>query len=108
MRFVLDVTWVAIYELGEAVRTRLFQLVLLAYAGGIGFSSWLLVEILRQMETAAATAMGVPPTTRPGAMMGKLVENGQLRDLLTPIVGSGDVQLLLHRPILALWTGAAA
>ena len=107
-RFWTDVAWVGVYELGEAVRTRLFQLVLLAYAGGIGVSSWLLVEILHQLETSAAAAMGVPATDKPGAMASTLLGNGELKDLLEPIVGGGQVDALLSRPILALWTGAAA
>ena len=44
IRPLLDTLWVAVYELGEAVRTRLFQLVILAYLGGIGFSVWLFTD----------------------------------------------------------------
>ncbi len=109
MRFSADVWWVAIYELGEAVRTRLFQLVLLAYAGGIGASTWVLVKILQQFERAAAETLGVPPTERPGAMMGTLLANGDLAGLIGGIVGEGnDPAALLREPLLGLWTGMAS
>jgi ABC-type transport system involved in multi-copper enzyme maturation permease subunit len=106
-RFSADVWWVAYYELGEAVRTRLFQLVLVAYTGGIAAATWVLVQILVQFESAVAAPLGVPTTDRPGAMMSVLLENGKLADLLGPLLGRDtDVAALLHEPILGLWTGA--
>ncbi|MFZ5479845.1 MAG: ABC transporter permease subunit [Myxococcota bacterium] len=107
-RFLLDVVWVAVYELGEAVRTRLFQLVLLAYAGGVAVATWLFTEILRHMEEPLAESMGVPPTKRPGAMMNTLLERGKLDELLEPVTGADGVAHLLDEPVLALWTGAVA
>jgi hypothetical protein len=108
-RFVADVYWVAIYELGEATRTRLLQLVLLAYAGGIGVATWILVQILKTLEASVAETMGVPGTERPGAMMATLLGNGQLQELLTPVVGEHtNIAALLHEPILGLWTGVAS
>ena len=56
-RFWSDVWWVAVYELGEAVRTRLFQLVLLAYAGGIAASGTVLVLILKAAEVRGIPAL---------------------------------------------------
>ena len=56
-RFWTDVWWVAVYELGEAVRTRLFQLVLLAYAGGIAASGTVLVLILAVAEDRLAETL---------------------------------------------------
>ena len=93
MRFLADVRWVAVYELGEAVRTRLFQLVLLAYAGGIAASGTVLVLILKAAEDRMAETLGMPATIRPGAMMGKLLENGELAG----IISERDIVRLLGR-----------
>lgn len=108
IRFLADVAHVARYELGEAVRTRLLQLVLLGYCGGIAFADWMFVELLGQLEASLASTMGVPATKRPGAMVGQLVKDGQLSDVFGAVVGREDVGPLLDRPVLALWTGAAA
>ncbi len=108
-RFLADVGWVGVYEVGEAVRTRLFQVVLLAYAGGIAASIWILTKILHTMESAAAVTLGVPATERPGAMLQSLVAGGDLARLLQPVVGDGnDAAALLSEPILGLWTGVAS
>ena len=106
MRAVLDTLWVATYELGEAVRTRLFQLVILAYLGGIGFSVWLFTKILSEAENRLAETLGVPATSHPGAMLPQLLQNGEIRDLLAPIVGGESAAAaLLSQPALGLWVG---
>lgn len=109
-RFFADIGWVAVYELGEAVRTRLFQLVLLTYAAGIGASTWVLVRILGRIEEGLAGTLGVPATERPGAMMGTLLENGDLTQLVGPAVDQPDevVEQLLREPIVGLWTGVTS
>ncbi len=99
----------AVYELGEAVRTRLFQLVLVAYAGGIAASTWVLVELLQSLEASVAGTLGVPATERPGALMEQLRDDEQLALIVGGMAGDGaDVTALLQEPVLALWTGAAA
>ncbi len=106
MRGLLDTCWVAAYELGEAVRTRLFQLVILAYLGGIGFSVWLFTKILGEAENRLAETLGVPATSHPGAMLPQLLQNGDVRDLLAPIVGgTSAADALLDQPALGLWVG---
>lgn len=105
-RFPSDVWWVAVYELGEAVRTRLFQLVLLGYAGGIAAATWILVKLVANFEQSAAASLGVPATRRPGAMMDTLLADDQLVRLVGEFVGPGnDVGVLLEEPLLGLWTG---
>jgi hypothetical protein len=104
-----DIFWVAAYELGEAARTRIFQLVILAYAAGIGAACWVLVRILSQLESAAAQTLGVPTTEKPGAMMQRLMDEGQLVELVKGITGNdAEAASLLGEPIVALWAGAAA
>ncbi len=106
IRSLLDTWWVAVYELGEAVRTRLFQLVILAYLGGIGFSVWLFTEILSEAEARIAETLMVPATKTPGALLPQLLQNGDIRDLLAPLVGGDQAALaLLDQPPLGLWVG---
>ncbi|MFN7144989.1 MAG: hypothetical protein ACK4YP_14525, partial [Myxococcota bacterium] len=108
-RFVADIGWVAVYELGEAVRTRLFQLVLLAYVGGVAAWVWGLVEMLRSFEKSMAGTLGVPATERPGAMMQAVIEKGDLTRMLGGMIGDdNDVAALLDEPLLALWCGVAS
>jgi hypothetical protein len=109
MSAIRDVLAVARYELGEAARTRLALLATLGYAVGIGATNWIFVQVLKQMENAAATAMGVPATDRPGTMAQHLLEKGQLRDLMEPLVDAGDgIETLLQEPLIAAWSGATA
>lgn len=108
-RFATDVGWVAVYELGEAVRTRLFQLVLLAYVGGVAGWAWLLVEMLKSFEASMAQTLGVPATERPGAMMQSVIDRGDLPRMLGGMIGKDtDVTALLDEPLLALWCGVAS
>lgn len=108
-RFLADVYFVARYELGEAARTRLFQLVMLGYSGGIVASTWVLVKILVQLEANVATTMGVPTTEKPGALMNTLLRDDGLVDLVSGFAGGDEVaRALLTEPILGLWTGATS
>jgi hypothetical protein len=108
-RFAQDVWWVAVYEVGEAVRTRLLQLVLLGYAAGIGGACWLLIRILRELEAPIAAQMGLPATERPGALMEQLLASDSLRSLVSPLAdGSSAAADLLQRPLLGVWAGAAS
>lgn len=109
MGWLGEVGQVARYELGEALRTRLFQLVMLAYVGGVGFANWVLVQILKDLEARFASMMGVPPTDRPGTMIAVFQRNGELQRLLESLLGSEDAaRALVEVPILATWSGAAA
>lgn len=107
LRFWQDVWFVAAYELGEAMRTRLFQLGVLAYLGALGLGNWALVKVLKEAETTMALSLGVPSTEKPGAMVGELVRRGELVDLIAPLVGGREnAGVLLGEPILGLWAGA--
>lgn len=110
LRFWREVGWVALYEAGEAARTRLLQLGILAYLGGLGFFNAILIMILREVEGEAARALGVTPTSRPGAMLGQLQAEGKLDDLVSFLAGeqSGEARKLLSEPLLGLWATAGA
>lgn len=108
-RFATDLWLVCRYELGEALRTRLFQVVMVAYLGGIGLGNWILVVILREAEATLAAALGVPATQRPGAMVAELVKRGELLEVLGPMVGSREAATrLLAEPVMALWAAGFA
>jgi ABC-type transport system involved in multi-copper enzyme maturation permease subunit len=104
MKFLRETLWVGWYETVESVRTRLFQIVILAYIGAVGASNALFVAVVKEMEEHAAEAMGVPATTRPGAMLGSLVEQGEL-DEMVEFIG-GNTELLQWHP-LVLWASAS-
>lgn len=106
MRFWRDVWLVARYEAQEAMRTRLLQVALLGWAGLVVAADGLFLWILHEIEVAMAGAMGVPETRRPGAMLGKMMAEGELDGVARAIGGSENVAWLLRQPILALWSGA--
>lgn len=108
-RFAADTWHVAAYELGEATRTRLLQLILLAYLGAIGFGDYIFIRILREAEASVAAQMMVPATERPGAMLGQVLANGEMLNILGPLVGTKEAaKALFSEPLLALWAGGLA
>jgi len=108
-RFAADVWWVAVYELGEAARTRLFQLVLLLYVGGMVGATWFFVKLLQSAEESAADTLGVPSTARPGAMMDTFLKNEELIAFVGKLAGEGtNVPELLREPLLGLYIGMIA
>ena len=104
--FLRDVWLVAVYEAQEAVRTRLLQVALLGWAGIVVAANGLFLWVLHEIETAMAGALGVPATNRPGAMLGKMMEEGELDGVARMIGGSENIGFLLQQPILVLWAGA--
>lgn len=104
--FLRDVWLVAVYEAQEAVRTRLLQVALLGWAGIVVAANGLFLWVLHEIEAAMAGALGVPTTDRPGAMLGKMMEEGELDGVARMIGGSENVSFLLQQPILVLWAGA--
>lgn len=109
IRSLTDTALVARYELAEALRTRLFQLVVLAYLCGVALSVWLQVTVLWVAESNVAEALQVPMSSRPGTLLPRLLANGAVRDALAPMVGGRDAAgALLDQPVLALGVGLTA
>ncbi len=106
LRLLRDTGWVAVYEVSEALRTRLFQIAVVVYVGGIGAGNATLILALHRMEAEFAEMLGVPTTRRPGSMLGALQESGRLTEVLSPFVGEADAARLLDDPILAIWASA--
>ncbi|GDX83049.1 hypothetical protein LBMAG42_48600 [Deltaproteobacteria bacterium] len=104
-----DILVVAAYELAQARRTRLLQVLVLGYAAATGAAHWGFVQGLKEAERSIALAMGVPPTDRPGAMIASVLSSEDLRRFITNLIGS---EALLERlatvPVLAIWSGAVA
>lgn len=99
-----EIFWVARYEVGEAMRTRLFQMGLLAWLGGLGAFNGLLLVILSHLENEAADLMGVAHTWRPGAMLAQLQADGKLDEFAEILGGEGRASSLLRDPLLGLWS----
>lgn len=101
--------WIAAYEVGEAARTRLLQLLLVAYAACVALSTWALVRLLSYAERAVAERLGVPTTRRPGALIDEVLVSGSVAEPLRAFLGSGVAdQLLDGSSFVALWFGATA
>lgn len=107
--FVRDLLVVAVYEFQQAARTRLLQVGVLGYAGVTLAAHAAFVEGLQEAERSVALAMMVPPTEKPGALIGAALQSTELRRFLADIIGSeSTLDRLTEAPILALWSGAVA
>lgn len=107
--FVSDVAVVAIYELQQALRKRLLQVLVLAYAAAMGAAHYGFVQLLAQLEHEAAVTLGVAATEKPGTLIGEVLRSETLREVLGDLVGSPALlDRLLDTPVLALWSGMVA
>lgn len=99
-----DTALVARMELSRSIRTwRALALVLVLVLAVVG-ADLLFVGVLKSMENALAVQLGVPPTDRPGAMLGQLLENGTLREMLSDMVGDpATARAVLDQPVMALF-----
>ncbi|MCK6529576.1 ABC transporter permease subunit [Myxococcota bacterium] len=101
--------WIAAYEVGEAARTRLLQLLLVAYAASVALSTWALVRLVAFAERAVAERLGVPTTRRPGTLIEETLRSGSVTEPLRAFLGNGVAdQLLDGSSFVALWFGATA
>lgn len=106
---VADILVVAGYELAQARRTRLLQVLVLGYVAATGAAHWGFVQGLKEAERTVALAMGVPPTERPGAMIASVLASEDLSRFLTNVIGSESLlERLATAPVLAIWSGAVA
>lgn len=106
---VADILVVAVYELQQALRKRLLQVLVLAYAAAIGAADWGFVRLLAQAEAELALTLGVAATERPGTLIDQLVNSPSLRRFLGDVVGGEELLgRLLDTPVLALWTGVVS
>jgi len=103
-----DTALVARYELLRNLRTwRAIALCALYLAGTAG-GAYIFTRGLHAMETAAAMALKVPATDKPGVMTETLRERGDLERLVSEMVSDDDVVVarILEWPLLTwfhLW-----
>jgi hypothetical protein len=106
---VRDIGVVARYELGQALRTRLLQVVLLGYAAAMFAADLSFVSVLRVAESEVAMQLGVPPTEKPGTLLAHVTQSSFVRAALAEAVGSDRLTTrLLDLPLLGVWAGAVA
>jgi hypothetical protein len=106
-----DAILVARWWLARALRTRSAVAVLSVYVLTIAGGTWVFTRILLEMERAAARALMVPMTDKPGAMLDTLRERGELMSVLEGLIGDAEqAAWALDLPILssyAFWLGLA-
>ena len=106
---VRDAALVARFELLRAVRTWQALAVVVLYLVATAGSMRIFVAMIGAFETALAEQLGVPATDYPGAMLDRLIESAEFREVLAAMVGADRlVEHVLQYPILAvfhLWLG---
>lgn len=109
MNSLRDVALVAQFEVLRAIRTWRAHALLLLYAIAYGGASYLFVAILHAMENSVAKQLGVATTTKPGALLDKLVESEMFEEMVVAMTGNDALLgLVTQIPPLALfgmWLG---
>jgi ABC-type transport system involved in multi-copper enzyme maturation permease subunit len=98
-----DVLLVARFELLRSLRTWLALALSVLYTLIMAGVAWGFTRFLRIAENAVADGLMVPHTRRPGALLDRVLEEGQLMSVLIELVGNEELVLLwLERPILVI------
>ena len=104
-----DVALVAAADLRESLRSWRALLLLLVFAAGSVGATLIFIELLSQAEQAAARALRVPPTLRPGTMTETLRQSKDLVHIFNDLVGDEAVVTeLISMPPLAVFYGWVA
>ena len=101
-----DTLLVARFDLADSMRSLKAGLILLVFlAGSIGGTA-IFLEVLQEVESAAASTLQVASGGKPGAMTGRLLESEQFLDVVTGLVGDpGVARQILTIPPLAMFYG---
>ncbi len=104
--FLWDTLLVARFDLADSMRSLKAGLILLVFlAGSIGGTA-IFLEVLQQVESAAASTLQVASVGKPGAMTGRLLESEQFLEVVTGLVGDQEVaRQILTIPPLAMFFG---
>lgn len=98
-----DTAVVARFHLMRSLRTRSAVLLCLALTTASTGGAWVFVQVLLQFESAAARALGVPVTTKPGAMYTVLQEREEFVNFMREVVKSADrVEWAFSLPFLSV------
>lgn len=99
-----DIFLMAMLELKEMLRTRRVLIVLALYVLGGFVAAFFFVEVLAQIEQAAAQALGTSATGRPGALTQQLLKEPSYQRMFRGLLkGSGDVDYLMQMPAMTLF-----
>jgi ABC-type transport system involved in multi-copper enzyme maturation permease subunit len=105
---VRDTVAVARFHLARALRTKSALALLAVHILVAGGGAWVTSRILLELEHAAADALHVPRTKKPGAMLEALRANGELASTWKGMVGEELVDRAMSLPALAVtffWFG---
>ena len=91
------------FHLVRSLRTRSAVLLCLALTTMAMGGAWIFTMVLGEFENAAAQALGVPPTRKPGAMYAVLQEREAFISFMTEMVNSPDrVEWAFSLPFLSV------
>ena len=100
---VADTAIITRFQLFRALRSRTLLALCVVYLLISTGGAWVFTQILKQLENAAAGALGGAKTETPGAMLDVLRSNGDLLELLQGLVGDPETaRRLLSLPILSV------
>ena len=103
-RSLIDVGLIARFELLRAARTWRGLALIILYLVATAAGALMFVGLVWALEKTIASVLGVPGTSRPGAMMGELVADESFRQILMAMVGSEDaVDIVIGEPVLAVF-----
>lgn len=97
---------VGVFDLRSSLRSRKAVLLILLYLAGSVASSAGFVKVLQSMERTLADALMVAQTDRPGAMTASMMQNEQLLEVVSDLVGDPALAAeLVSIPPVALFYG---
>ena len=109
MKMLRDAWVVALFDLGESLRSRKVLVFLALYVVGAVAAAYIFVEILQSIETELAEQLLVARTDRPGSLTAAVMESPELRRVLSKLVGDRELGArLVTVPPLALLYGWVA
>ena len=103
LRSIIDVGLVARFELIRAIRTWRALAMMLLYGIATVGGALIFVGLIFALEQTIASALGVPQTNRPGAMMAELITDDSFRSVVEAMVGKASVDNVITQPPLAIF-----
>jgi len=100
-----DTALVARWWLARSIRTRGAIALILVFTLVATGGAWIFTRILLEMERAAAAALHVPSTDKPGAMLDVLKERGDLTEVVQGLIGDPALaEWAMNLPILTIYS----
>jgi ABC-type transport system involved in multi-copper enzyme maturation permease subunit len=106
MRSLRDALVIALFDLGESLRSRKVLIFLALYVAGAVAATLMFTELLREIEARLAEQLLVARTDTPGSMTQAVMESSELHDVLAGLVRDSELASSLVRlPPIALLYG---